>query len=121
MTFIHGLGGAANSFAPLITASGAESTHRIILIDLPGHGLSQAAVLQFSIDQLASSIGGVLEHFGVTKTILIGHSMGGVSSSLASCYTHANANVAAKYDFGESETYPYLETGYIEPRGNFRR
>ncbi len=59
---------------------------KIIQIDLPGFGQSDLGNQQ-SIDQMAESVKFVLDHLGIKKSILLGHSMGGyVSLAFAKKY-----------------------------------
>ena len=57
--------------------------HRSLLIDLPGHGGSDAPHIEYSQELFARSVEAVLRHEGVTRAVMIAHSMGGpVSTTL---------------------------------------
>jgi esterase len=77
--FIHGLGGASTSFQGIISAAGLQETHRVILIDWEGHGLSPLTGAALSLPALARSVCVVLDNLQVEKATLVAHSMGGVS------------------------------------------
>lgn len=51
--------------------------HRVIAIDLLGHGKSDCLGYVHSMEVQAEMVAGVLQHLKIRKAILIGHSMGG--------------------------------------------
>jgi pimeloyl-ACP methyl ester carboxylesterase len=53
-----------------------EGTHRVVTVDLPGHGMSRADG-EMSIENMAGVIVDVCEHIGGGRTYLCGYSMGG--------------------------------------------
>jgi pimeloyl-ACP methyl ester carboxylesterase len=79
VVFIHGLGGASTSFHAIIATTGLQQTHRVILIDWEGHGLSQLTGSALAVPALARSVFEVLNNLKVDKATIVGHSMGGVS------------------------------------------
>ena len=50
--------------------------HRVIAVDLLGHGRSDKPELPYTMDVLADSLDAVLEHAGVRRAVLVGHSNG---------------------------------------------
>jgi len=72
--FIHGWTCSA-AFWRLQTTYFADKT-RVIAIDLPGHGESDKPKTAYSMDLFARSIDAVMRDAGVTKAVLVGHSMG---------------------------------------------
>ncbi|KIX04852.1 uncharacterized protein Z518_05723 [Rhinocladiella mackenziei CBS 650.93] len=56
--------------------------HRSLLIDLPGHGRSDAPEQEYSQEFFARSVKAVLDDTAITKAVLIGHSMGGPVSTM---------------------------------------
>jgi len=57
--------------------------HRSLLIDLPGHGASDAPPgIEYSQDLFARAVHSVLNQEGITSAVLIGHSMGGPVSTM---------------------------------------
>jgi pimeloyl-ACP methyl ester carboxylesterase len=50
--------------------------HRVIAIDLPGHGRSDKPKLNYSMDHFARSVDAVMKNAGVKRAVLVGHSMG---------------------------------------------
>lgn len=49
---------------------------RVIAIDLPGHGVSDKPQIGYSMDDFAKAIAAVLDEAGVTRAVLVGHSLG---------------------------------------------
>lgn len=56
--------------------------HRSLLIDLPGHGRSSAPDEDYNHEVMARSIHAVVETEHLQQIVLIGHSMGGVVSTM---------------------------------------
>jgi pimeloyl-ACP methyl ester carboxylesterase len=52
------------------------SRARVIAVDLPGHGQSQIPDSEFSMDLFAKATAAVLDHAGVDRAVLVGHSNG---------------------------------------------
>jgi pimeloyl-ACP methyl ester carboxylesterase len=52
------------------------SRARVIAVDLPGHGQSQLPDSEFSMDLFAKATAAVLDHAGVDRAVLVGHSNG---------------------------------------------
>jgi pimeloyl-ACP methyl ester carboxylesterase len=54
---------------------------RSLVIDLPGHGKSEAPVIEYSREYFAKALKAVVDDAHVEKVILVGHSMGGPVST----------------------------------------
>ncbi|PXY44685.1 alpha/beta fold hydrolase [Flavobacterium hydrophilum] len=54
-----------------------SQTHRVITIDLLGHGESECLGYVHSMEENANVVNGILEHLNIQKAIIVGHSMGG--------------------------------------------
>jgi pimeloyl-ACP methyl ester carboxylesterase len=54
-----------------------EGTFDLILPDLRGFGQSTTVDSQYTLDDFASDIAGLLDHLGIQKAAVAGHSMGG--------------------------------------------
>jgi pimeloyl-ACP methyl ester carboxylesterase len=83
LVLIHGLGGSTHWWdlvVPMLAMS-----HRVIRIDLLGHGQSaKPSGGDYAIPQQAHRVGQALDQLGVSHAIVVGHSTGGyVASSLA--------------------------------------
>ena len=51
--------------------------HRVITVDLRGHGESDAPLWHYTLDQAADDVRALLDHLAVPQAILVGLSMGG--------------------------------------------
>lgn len=74
LVFLHGFGADGTGWRPVWR--GLDSVHRLLAIDLPGHGRSkpQAPVC---FDGLVDAVQSVLDEEGVGSCVLVGHSLGG--------------------------------------------
>lgn len=57
--------------------SGFPGKYRLIVPDLPGHGKSELTEEIQTMDSMAYSIKLMLDHLGIEKCFMVGHSMGG--------------------------------------------
>jgi pimeloyl-ACP methyl ester carboxylesterase len=72
---IHGIGGNWRTWEPVL--DGLAREHRVVAVDLPGHGGSGKGAGDYSLGALASALrdlGGVL---GIERASVVGHSLGG--------------------------------------------
>jgi pimeloyl-ACP methyl ester carboxylesterase len=76
VVFLHGIGGAARSFAPQI-ASFAAAGYQPVALDLPGYG-ARMPVDTMDFEAIAQDIEFTISRSGLEKPVLIGHSMGGM-------------------------------------------
>jgi pimeloyl-ACP methyl ester carboxylesterase len=78
IVLIHGASGNLEDMR-LALGEKLASSHRVILIDRPGHGWSSRPESDHyaSPARQAELVAGALEHLGVRRAILIGHSWGG--------------------------------------------
>ncbi|RVX72313.1 hypothetical protein B0A52_04518 [Exophiala mesophila] len=53
-----------------------------LVIDLPGHGRSDAPKVEYSLEKMGVAVNEVMAKEGVTKSVLMGHSMGGPVSTM---------------------------------------
>jgi pimeloyl-ACP methyl ester carboxylesterase len=51
--------------------------HRVVAIDLAGHGDSERGRSTWTIEAFGDDVAAVVDHLGLEKVVLIGHSMGG--------------------------------------------
>ena len=90
IVFVHGLNGQLRNFAYLHMDKLAR-THRVILIDRPGSGHStRGAGSSPSISAQARAVAMFIDAMGLTKPVLVGHSLGG-AIALAVGLNHPNS------------------------------
>ena len=76
LLLIHGWGASRGVFAPLIHAT--SGAHRVVAVDLPGHGESDAPAQEPSVEAFADDVARVMSALGLDRPVLIGHSLGGL-------------------------------------------
>jgi pimeloyl-ACP methyl ester carboxylesterase len=80
IVFVHGLGGTAEYFTPLISDMGLQDVASLHLFDFEGHGLSPTHPLSvLTVDSLVADLAGVFSHAGITVSnpgTLIAQAMG---------------------------------------------
>lgn len=78
LLLIHGSGASRKVFARQFDSALAD-LHRMVAIDLPGHGDSDDATdpAQYSIPSLAAAIGEVLDALDLQRPVVFGWSLGG--------------------------------------------
>ncbi|HMA20346.1 MAG TPA: 2-succinyl-6-hydroxy-2,4-cyclohexadiene-1-carboxylate synthase [Gemmatimonadaceae bacterium] len=77
LILLHGFTGSSATWNYL--RSRLDSSHRVIAIDLPGHGRSSSPLdaSRYSLDRLADDLVTVLDALDLTRVALFGYSMGG--------------------------------------------
>ncbi len=81
LVFLHGFNGSSRSWAYQFARFTAAA--RVISTDFPGYGTSSAGDLR--MDQVADLISRLLHSLGISRCILIGHSMGGMLAQVVAC------------------------------------
>jgi pimeloyl-ACP methyl ester carboxylesterase len=72
---LHGLGGAASNWvdvAPLLV-----ERHRVVALDLPGHGTSATSATGGSMDGFVDTVAAAMTDLQVVPALVAGHSFGG--------------------------------------------
>ena len=75
IVLIHGFGAAIDWWDNIVPELAAD--HRVIRIDLIGHGGTAAPAKGYSIEKQAALVLAVLGNLGVNRFTVVGHSMGG--------------------------------------------
>ncbi|WP_226674534.1 alpha/beta fold hydrolase [Mesobacillus jeotgali] len=75
IVLIHGFAGSKDYWEKIIPQLASE--HRVIALDLPGHGESGMRKDRYSIEDMASTIKDLLEQLGLDQVTMFGHSLGG--------------------------------------------
>jgi pimeloyl-ACP methyl ester carboxylesterase len=82
IVMIHGFGAAIDWWDEIAPALATD--HRVIRIDLIGHGGTAAPASGYTIPHQAELVAAILDKLGVRRVTVIGHSMGGeVATALA--------------------------------------
>jgi pimeloyl-ACP methyl ester carboxylesterase len=76
LVLVHGIACHRGFMAPQLHRFGAE--HRVVAVDLRGHGDSDAPVQRYTIDTLADDVGWMCEQLGLVAPVVVGHSLGGI-------------------------------------------
>ena len=72
--FVHGWTGNRSNFAPQVMHFARQ--HRVVSVDLRGHGDSDKPEGPYPITAYADDITHIIEHLGLGKVVAVGHSMG---------------------------------------------
>jgi pimeloyl-ACP methyl ester carboxylesterase len=75
VVLVHCWGGSSDEWTDSIPPLAA--THRVIALDLAGHGRSGKGRSSWTVPSFVADIRAVLDHLGVARAILVGHSMSG--------------------------------------------
>lgn len=75
VAFLHGIGGGADSWDAQLAEIGR--THRALAWDMPGYGGSDPLDAP-GFDAWVAALAGWLDHAGVSRCTLVGHSIGGM-------------------------------------------
>ena len=59
------------------TLDAFAATHRVVAMDLPGHGHSGAGRARFTIPDLGADVAALVEGLGLGRIVLVGNSLGG--------------------------------------------
>ena len=82
---VHGWTCDHTSFAPQVQHFGHD--HRVLAVDLRGHGQSDAPEQDYTIPGFADDVAWLGHEVGIDRAIFVGHSMGGtVVLDLAACH-----------------------------------
>ncbi|MCB9413102.1 MAG: alpha/beta fold hydrolase [Actinobacteria bacterium] len=76
LVMLHGVGSSATGWdepARLLSERGVP----VLSIDLPGHGESAKGPGDYSLGSLASAVRDLLDHLGIDRATIVGHSLGG--------------------------------------------
>ena len=75
LLFIHGILGSQRQWSRLVDK--LDDDHRVLLPDLFGHGDSAKPLGDYSLSAHAAALRDLLDHLGIDRITLVGHSLGG--------------------------------------------
>ena len=76
VVLVHGIGSSADTWVDIPERLSARG-HRVVALDLPGHGESSRGRGDYSLGALACTVRDLLDHLGIERMHLVGHSLGG--------------------------------------------
>lgn len=76
LVFLHPWAGDRSFFAGQVERF--SPSHRCVAVDLRGHGGSSAPADGYAMAELADDVAWLCRELGVTRAVLVGHSMGGI-------------------------------------------
>jgi pimeloyl-ACP methyl ester carboxylesterase len=76
LVLLHGIACHRGFWAPQVERLRAD--HRVVAVDLRGHGGSDAPVQPYTIAALADDVAWMCEQLDVQRPVVIGHSLGGI-------------------------------------------
>ena len=92
MLFVHGWGCDHTTLAP--QAEFFSRSHRVVSVDLRGHGGSDAPLQNYTMAAFADDLAWLCSELGLIKPIAVGHSMGGnVALEFAARYPETPASI----------------------------
>lgn len=121
VVMIHGASGNLEDLRPLAERLG---THRVVLVDRPGHGWSErhGGADDASSERQAALISQALNKLGVTRVVLVAHSLGGAVATAFALADPARvaglvmfAPVTHPWTTGIAWYYSLTSTPYIGP------
>jgi len=75
LVLLHYFGGSARTWQPVMDLLADE--YDCLAPDLRGWGGSQGDYASYTVDNMADDVAGLVQHLGITRYALAGHSMGG--------------------------------------------
>ena len=76
LLFVHGIGSSLDTWGG-IPAVLAADPRAVLAVDLPGHGESSRGPGDYSLGAMACALRDLLDHLGIDRVHLVGHSLGG--------------------------------------------
>ena len=85
MLLVHGLGCCHTHLTPQLEHFSDD--HRVVAVDLRGHGQSDAPHQEYTIEGFADDLAWVCARLGLENPVVVGHSLGGeICLALAASY-----------------------------------
>jgi len=76
LLLLHGIGGSLTAWDSVLPRLAQAGAH-VVALDLPGHGESGKGHGDYSLGSLACTVRDLMDHLGLDRVILVGHSLGG--------------------------------------------
>lgn len=99
-------------------ASDLAADHRVVVIDLRGHGRSTAGVDRYGPRVLAEDMAAVLDRLGIDRAVVVGHSMGGYAASAFSVEFSDRVSALVLIDPGYGKLDAAVDAASARMRGD---
>lgn len=76
IVLVHGIGSSVDTWGDIPERLSAKG-YRVVALDLPGHGDSSKDRGDYSLGSLACTLRDLIDHLGIERMHLVGHSLGG--------------------------------------------
>jgi pimeloyl-ACP methyl ester carboxylesterase len=129
LVLIHGVGMRLEAWAPQIAA--LQKTHRVIAVDMPGHGASERIPSSSTLADFVAWLGALLDELAIRQANVAGHSMGAlIAGGAAATFGDTIGRVAllnAVYKRDPvardavMQRAAQIESGDIDPTGPLKR
>lgn len=118
VVLLHGLGGSRDLWRHQVPDLVRE--HRVVTLDLRGHGASPLGAAEFTIADMAQDVARAFASLGIDRATVVGLSMGGgVAQALAIAHPHlvrALVLVSTSSEFPASTRRRFLERAEVAER-----
>lgn len=112
IVMIHGLGSSQNYYVPVMPHLDG---HRCVALSTYGAALSKSSGEPLTLEELAEDVVSFMDHLGIPKAVVAGHSMGGpMALTVAARYPDRVAGVVAIGPVNPSSIKPDMFTTRIE-------
>jgi pimeloyl-ACP methyl ester carboxylesterase len=114
VVLLHGGNYFGKAWAGTIAAL-RDAGFRVVAIDQIGYGRSSKPIIPYSLDMHAANTKRVLDHLGIARAAVVGHSMGGmIATRFALAYPDATSHMILVNSIALSDARP--GRGWSEPR-----
>ena len=118
VVLFHGMNFFAAAFEPTIEALRHEG-FRVLAVDRLGYGRSSKPVIHYNLHMPARHTKALLDHLGIERAAILGHSMGGmVATRFASTYPETTSHVVMVNQIGLTDSRP--GRGWTDPEDAYQ-
>jgi pimeloyl-ACP methyl ester carboxylesterase len=119
VALFHGMNFFAAPYEPTIRAL-ADAGFRVLAIDRLGYGRSSKPLIHYNLHIPARNTRRLLDHLGVERAAIVGHSMGGmVATRFASAYPERTSHLVMVNQIGLTDPRPGRE--WTDPEETYER
>lgn len=122
VVFVHCWGCSSDEWSDSMAA--LASTHRVVALDLAGHGRSGKGRAAWTVPAFAADVRAVIEHLGIQRAIVVGHSMSGPIAIQVAVDVPAKVvgvvPVDTLLDVGQAESPAEIDKFFAGMRADYR-